>query len=405
MKQLPPHLQIFTPESSATVSCPEFVLFSLLPTELRQKIWQHSVQRPRILRLKLTSHEFMNLFLSVEGKERSEANGAPCAIWAGTNGLFSKLLRVNRDARDAALSFYKAHLSCRLAKDGEKLDLGSVEGALYINPDFDFIQLTGDMDNNAAPFLHHFKTVVDPSRRGVRNLALSMNCLLNLYRGPGREAHDVDVGRSMAETLRNLDEVWFVDRVGTGRFIPGLVRALKPDGAVFTRSYPLSTCDTVFERLPRDPRPIEAELAQVYVDRGLVDSPRKWAHVMDRWGVVGMEEGDERRPTTNITTTTTKYRYHLSCSSFGDPIRDRASAEAALWREDDYFCGRVEKSICSRADPIPCTIPKFRDEDLSKPVRPALGFWLFPIDQIPEDTDCPGAINIKDLSGGAQSCV
>ncbi|KAK7963573.1 hypothetical protein PG988_010547 [Apiospora saccharicola] len=335
MKSLPPHLQIFTPEPPAIISCPDFVLFSLLPTELRQRIWQNSLERPRILKVKLTSHEFMDLFLSVEGEERSETNGAPCAIWTGTNGLFSKLLRVNRDARDTALSFYKAHLSCRLAKDGEKLDLGSVAGALYINPNFDFIELTGDVDKNAAPFLHHFKTVVDRSRRGVRNLAMSISRLLNLYRGPGMEAHDVDVGRSMAETLRNLDEVWFVDCAGPGRFIPGLVRALKPDGAVFTRSYPLSTCGAVFERLPRDPRPIGAELAQVYVDRGLVESLR---------------------------------------NSFGDPIRDRASAEAAVWREDDYFSGRIDKSTYSRADPIPCTIPKLRDEDLSKAARPALGF-------------------------------
>lgn len=339
----------------------------------------------------------MNLFLSHEGNEKSEDNGAPCAISVGGNGLFSKLLRVNRDARDAALSFYKVHLSCRLAKDDEKLDnLGSVAGALYINPAFDFLQLTGDVDQHAPPFLHHFKTVVDPSRRGVRKLALGMSPVLDLYRGPGMEAYDGDVCRSMADTLRHLDEVWFVDRVAITRYIPGVVRISGPNGAVFTRSYPLSTYGTVFERLPRDPRPIEADLSQVYVDRRLANSPRKWTHVLYKWGVV--EEGGEQPAA--VGTTTTIYRYHLSCNALGrEPIRDRDSAEAALWRDDDYFCGRLDESKYNGANPIPCTLPKFRDEDLSKAARPAFGFWLFPIDQIPEDTDCPGAINVKDLSG------
>lgn len=332
----------------------------------------------------------MNLILSTEGKEdeRSEQNGAPCAISAGGKGLFSKLLRINRDARDAALSFYNAHLTCRLAKDGEKLDLGTVAGTLYINPDFDFLQLTGDVGQNAAPFLHHFQATVDPSRRGVRNMALSMNRLLDLCHSPGMETHDGDVGRSMAETLRSLDEVWFVDRVGPTRFIPGIARTLKPDGSVLTRSYPLTTYGTVFDRLPRDPRPIEADLSQIYVDRGLVDSPRKWSHVLDKWGVAGED------------ASVTRYRYHLSCSAHGGPIRDRGSAEAVLRRDDDYWSGRLDESMYSAADPVPCTIPKLRDVDLSVAARPALGFWLFPINQIPEDSDCPGAINIKDLSGG-----
>ncbi|KAK8061984.1 hypothetical protein PG994_008350 [Apiospora phragmitis] len=79
--------------------------------------------------------------------------------------------------------------------------------ALYTNPEFDFLQLTGDVSPNTALFLHHFKTVVGPSRRGVLNLTLPMNSLLDLYRYPGMEAHDGNVGRSMAETLRDLHEV------------------------------------------------------------------------------------------------------------------------------------------------------------------------------------------------------
>ncbi|KAK7936035.1 hypothetical protein PG985_001530 [Apiospora marii] len=341
MKQLPPHLQIFTPESPATASCSEFVAFSRLPPELRQKIWKQSLERQRILRLSL------NLPAKGDGNEKSVQNGAPCAISTGGKGLFSKLLRVTREARYAALAFYRAHLSCKFAKDDERLYLASVAGVLYINPEFDFLQLEGVAGRWAPPFLHHFKTAVDPSRRGVRNLALNMTGLSALSRRSDNAEYGGKVGRSVAETLHNLEEVWFVDHVGTARFIPGAIIGPNPNRTVHTRSYPLYTCGTTFERLPLDPRPIEADLSEVYVDPGLVDAPRKWAHLLDLWGV---GQGGERLAGTSTTT----YRYCLSCSAYGGPVRDRDGAEAAIRREDDYWNGRLDESTYSVLTPIPC---------------------------------------------------
>jgi hypothetical protein len=104
MSQLQPHLQIFTPPTTHGDES-YFHRFPELPIELRQKIWRHSLQRERLIRIRLVPEPNAK---STIGNERYTAT---------VNGhqVLSKLLRVNREPREAALGFYRVHIPCRFA--------------------------------------------------------------------------------------------------------------------------------------------------------------------------------------------------------------------------------------------------------------------------------------------------
>ena len=99
---IPPHLQIINPNPADQVAVSKFTLFSQLPPEIRVKIWKASLQRERIIRLRLISSHLMELLIAQEDDTTKPADmhKGYCAIAVGCQ-LFSKLLRVNSEARPA----------------------------------------------------------------------------------------------------------------------------------------------------------------------------------------------------------------------------------------------------------------------------------------------------------------
>ncbi|KAJ5313543.1 Histidine phosphatase superfamily clade-2 [Penicillium atrosanguineum] len=99
-----PHLQIFNLLQAPTQKS-NFTLFPFLPSEIRLLIWQHSLQSQRIVNVSLDTtkqvdprHEYPDTgFIDYDRWHR--------AIFPAHQAL-SQLLRVNSEARQAALSFY-----------------------------------------------------------------------------------------------------------------------------------------------------------------------------------------------------------------------------------------------------------------------------------------------------------
>lgn len=137
-----PHLQIFTldvPRSRSDLI--EFPIFSKLPAELRVKIWKHSLEHPRILKVHLRYPSAFDGGLARNGQTRPASHQSQSyrPVVQGYQTL-SKLLRVNRDARGAAFSFHRVHLPCWLTKGSSRSD-ALVHGTIYFNPEYDFLHV------------------------------------------------------------------------------------------------------------------------------------------------------------------------------------------------------------------------------------------------------------------------
>ncbi|MCJ1278688.1 hypothetical protein MMC21_006505 [Puttea exsequens] len=129
-----------------------------------------------------------------------------------------------------------------------------------------------------------------------------------------------------------------------------------------------------FERLHRDPRPMAPDLKRVLT--GTLDSRhmvQDWQHLPKKWWV----------PSSRI-----EYRFLLAFDPTigGDQISDCRSANRWLQKEDDKWNGRAPDDGFLKNKNIKWLVgalhENFRNEDLEKAVRPAFGFWLFPVDAL-----------------------
>src|SRR5579862_562593 len=115
------HLQIINPPYCRG----EDVLFSqfpMLPTELRLRIWQCSVEQHRLVEVEvepLLGSEDAPLYSTTNALNKLISGRNYTATAQGFQ-LHSKLLRVNSESRKVALRFYRVHIPCYLqtSKDG-----------------------------------------------------------------------------------------------------------------------------------------------------------------------------------------------------------------------------------------------------------------------------------------------
>ncbi|KAK7212491.1 hypothetical protein V2G26_019669 [Clonostachys chloroleuca] len=105
MSSIPEHLQLFNPILGHG-SEQSFPQFSKFPLEIRVHIFKLSLLRERFFQLWLERDDQL-----VGPKDRISGNRYIVNV-QGRN-IHSKLLRVNRDARHAALAFYRVHIPCR----------------------------------------------------------------------------------------------------------------------------------------------------------------------------------------------------------------------------------------------------------------------------------------------------
>ncbi|KAI1749479.1 hypothetical protein F4782DRAFT_513333 [Xylaria castorea] len=370
------HLQIMNPVHRESRS---FHLFSLLPTELRLDIWQLSLQRSRLINIELSPNKHGQGELQEEQSLYKTQNnlgrvisGKYYSIAAHGSQLLSKLLRVSSEARQAALQFYRVHLQCHF-----ELDESQGYGILPFNPEFDILHIELGRDiYDFVDFLHDLRAH-DPQSVGLLNLALDQDSVANL---PGIDISSLGLASraALTDTLANLREVYFLCLENAGRVYLG------PRGGIHTvtgfeihRSRPIISTIPTFDRLKRDPRDgMTRDLSRVFV--GTFDPrlmPYRWHLLLDTWKI----HHPHRNP-----------EYHfLVANGWGSgrmakkakKISDRDSAAEWLRQEEErWVCGqeRHSASILRRGGKLPVESP----EELGRAPRPAIGFWLFPIEAL-----------------------
>ncbi|KAF4450071.1 acyl- oxidase [Fusarium austroafricanum] len=379
------HLKIFTHDSSPPGPKPtSFPKFASLPTEIRLNIWKWTLRHQRIIQIRLHMH----LVLHVNRAE----NGLPVPpIYPGENDpsyypvvqgqqVLSKLLRVNKESRMVALSFYRVHLPCWLTRGASKKDLW-VPGTVYYNPEYDFLHIQQDT-MHFVDFVYKLKTDHDPRHIGLRNLALCSNMMGTGLHGIQPSRISPPTMKAFREVLAGLHEVWFVN-------IQTLVRQLcgRETGwpimeeTFFDRSFPIAAMSLRFDRIGQDPRPISNDLRGLHTINPYYQY-ESWLRALDKLGV---------------KRTGIQYRFLLAFTpgNEDDDIYNYEDATKWLKKEDDIWTGKYKSdgpfSSLNLTETPASELPRFRDEDLNKAVRPAIGFWLFPVDAFCKDSSSTGS--------------
>lgn len=369
-----PHLRIFNSSLTTHDERSDFHLFPLLPKELRLKIWRHTLQRRRIIHLRLNNQRGQTPSEAGENPE-STSNGERYFTVVDGSKILSKLLRVSRESREEALMFCRVHLPCRFTGGGTR-DEPTGHGTLRFNPEWDFLHISAEWPakDTLVSFLYHLKTIHDPRRVGLLNLAVDGNGLNanDLY---GLQSSDLDLEVKLAfvETLTQLREVWFVSTPRVGRQIVGVLSGLGTSETMFNRSLPIMTTSPTFERLLRDPRPIAQDLKALTGLADLRDVAQLWLQLLRKWRAspYGIE-----------------YRFLLAFDPTlgGDQISARTSAKTWLRKEDDQWNGRAPDDGFLKNKGVKWLVgaedEKYRNEDLKNAVRTAFGFWLFPVEAL-----------------------
>ncbi|KAH8897258.1 hypothetical protein GQ53DRAFT_837920 [Thozetella sp. PMI_491] len=356
----PPCNGIFTSkDAEITTPVSSFRLFDLLPAELRIKIWLQTLERQRILKVRLRNRVLMDGLLARQGDERPEERKDE-RYGAVVDGFqtISRLFRVSRESRDAALAFYRVCLPCWLIR-GASRDAAMQPGFLYFNPEYDFLYISNDT-GQVVDFLHDLKTVHDPRKLGLLNLAVDRNgltgggglCTIDLASlSPPHE-------KSFVETLTQLHEVFFVQVQATGRHVFGLRSGAVTPEQQMNLSFPIAAMALNFNRLPQDPRPIAHDLSRVFVN----SDPRSMLYAWGRFFYASF--GGSIIPET-------EYRILLTFSPTARNLYDRQDAQEWLQREQDTWA--QETSWGGQFGSV-------RREDLQVTVPSAFGFWLFPVE-------------------------
>ncbi|KAF2671522.1 hypothetical protein BT63DRAFT_477992 [Microthyrium microscopicum] len=145
----------------------KFHSFPKLPTEIRLMIWRHSLQGQRVIRIHL--------------------EGFPTRWTVDGHQVLSKLFRVNREARWAALRFYRVHLACHLKQAGRNDGLEDVPKPItvHMNPEYDILSISWESCRYAnealVDFIYLLKVKHDPLHIGLVNLAVECHSLLGIF--------------------------------------------------------------------------------------------------------------------------------------------------------------------------------------------------------------------------------
>lgn len=375
-----PHLQIFNSIQNTNNEERCFTHFLSLPTELRLKIWRHSLQRERIINVSFENKPPTENATKFDGKMVQHS-----AIVEGCKVL-SKLLRVSQESRYEALSFYRVHIPCKLKQGPTRKEEETARpGTFYFNPEYDFLQIQPGFwaEQSLMDFLYHLKNTWDPHRIGLFNLAIGGTSALLGTDLCFIKPSDVNLrlGESFRQTLTQLQEIFLVESVSAGRQILGAMSGVALNEFILNRSMPIATSTPTFDRLYHDPRPIAGDLDHAYVGEGPLKMLYIWQQLLKTW---------------NVSPMRTKYQFLLT---FIPPtgefkIHDEWSAKqwvqkedyewTGKWRTDDNVNGVWATRKFSDGSiwkhPIGALYGKYKDEDLEKAVKPAFGFWMFPVD-------------------------
>ncbi|KAI1861682.1 uncharacterized protein JN550_010752 [Neoarthrinium moseri] len=328
----------FRPASTSS-----FPRFPDLPAELRLKVWEAALQRSRIITIRAwagwrPSWEKQPERYSTRNELGHVVSGNMYSLYADSLPR-PALLRVNRESRDAALVFYRVRLPFfREDQHGSGGLLREPEAArvwpLYLNPEHDFLDTDVADVQHLVDLLHDVKAF-DPRGAGALNLMLyyrearPVTYVLNKLTTAARE--------SLAATLAGLRSLWLKLPVDH-RIMPACGRA-RPWG-YFNHSLPIKADASGFERLARDPRPIDGDLAHVPCPPSPAAHLRRWARLEAYLGIARRDPLDVRFVVAA----------DLACHSRREI--DRRLQRALLRHEDMFVSGEVtsEDEACSLED-------------------------------------------------------
>jgi hypothetical protein len=359
-----------------------FSLFPLLPKELRLKIWQHALEKNRLIQLQIKARdEILALRFSQDENQPPNVDALSViendqprsrALVCG-HQVLSKLLRVNQESRDESLRFYRVHIPCTFVDEkGNEQE----SGTLYFNPEFDFLQISPSIsiDDTLFDFLYRLKTKWDPRHIGLLNMAIDFGGLLiDELDMVDSSKFGVNVQTAVKQILTGLNEVFLVSTVKFGRQLFGWKSGTGYREYLYNRSFPVHTPTPTFKRLQRDPRAIGDDLKKTVVGtRDNKETVRKWQQMLAIFRVSAPE---------------IKYRFllrHEAIVDFGGVI-DRRGAEQWIQNENERW--KIESD------------GRDRNEIPEKLVRPAFGFWLFPLEALDSPVvDQPSILHMLDLS-------
>ena len=334
------------------------------------------MRRQRIIRLYLNNQR---------GKTASEAGENPDSVANGElyftvvdgGQLLSKFLRINEESREEALKFHRVHLPCRFTGGTTTKEGPTSHGTLHFNPEWDVLYISAEWpaQDSLIAFIHRLKTIHDPRHVGLLNLAIDGNGLTgNDIIGVEPSEVKSETRSAFVETLTQLREVWFVSTPLVGRQITGPLSGFGTAEPIFNRSFPIASTLPTFERLPRDPRSISKDLENTSGLESSRDALQYWLRLLKKW---------------QISPPKVRYRFFLAFDPriAGGNISDQVSARAWLEKQEDQWNGQGPRDAFLPEDvqakwPVGAQHEKYRNEDLENAVRPAFGFWLFPLEAL-----------------------
>lgn len=374
---IPHHLQFINPILRHD-SERSFEPFPMLTVELRLNIWEYVVQQNRLLKVavepsaagaKTSAYSTMNTLNKV-------VSGSDYTVTIQSFQFHNKLLWVNREARKVALRFYRVQIPCYVQM-AEETPRSKMMSTFYFNPEYDILQIRArcPLECTFVAFLHDLRAH-DPKHIGLLRLALDSELVTNL--NDFKPLHEGLARSSFVRSLSRLQQIIWVASSPIGRGIMGIFSNLPTVGYRFIHSLPIMSANSSFDILASDPRPIQSELQ--YVATATSD-PRKWylmwRHILGKWGI------------TQSHPVQQQVLFAHQPASYEPTIHDVETAQIFLTREQSSWMRTQEHRssiVLKSAGKIPIEGP----EELAKAVRPAFGFWLFPIEALkdPEWSYC-----------------
>lgn len=391
-----PHLEIFNPDHSQKTHG-GFQCFSQLATEIRLIIWNHVLQRHRLLHVILEKQDERN-----PGNETAAAppNPVPNALGRLASGkhyeavvkarcsFIPELMSVNRESREAALAFYHVQLPCCL-----KSNTHSQEAIIRLNLDWDHLEISAEplsFKETFIDFLHDLRAH-DPKGSGLRHLVIKDNHLRTDAAGSPKPSDlNEDALAAFDTAVKELKSIWFMCTSPGGRALDVMtyIRA-----NVFNYGVPLFPTFTFFDPPSPDPRNISRDLDNIW---GGVHDPREkvlgWRLFLRNFNI--QPEAAGLRPSTDVRI--------MIASDQESEVRTSVDATRVLHEEDFEWLrlqwwfrgwdmprsgggGDRPAGCFTTASGLQPSLPQFDGPDiLAAAPRPALGFWLFPVEAFGE---------------------
>ncbi|KAI0486644.1 hypothetical protein F4859DRAFT_308683 [Xylaria cf. heliscus] len=348
-----------------------FPQFALLPWELRNQIWRSALQQRRLIRVSLKETQPDD----ITEQEAKDVKYGRTSLFVSGFQLLSKLLRVNSEARNAALEFYRVCLPCVLLRPGLESQPSHV-GIFPFNPEHDVLWF--EETHHLPDFLSAI-VAYDSRRVGLCNIAISLTNIRSKL-----EADDANKYQcpEFIKTINNIQEFYLITETNSyyleslkDRYNDHVAHHISGEGTPITQTFcPLMSSFPAFDILPRDPRPIERDLVRLFLGSNhMTQEISDWKLLLkDDWGL------DPSQVECRVLFI---YRDFNPCL----PANDSSYDEADQQRLRIAGASRVLHQVSSSLAPaIHLSVEGQEAQDSRDSV--AFGFWMFPSEAFTQKT-------------------